>query len=323
MSAGIASFLAKGTGPRELRSALRLKTKRLGALLQALDTVKTVRAELPHNVLGGDLLELLSNRMRELLQNEEEARTAVAAVLVRRSRFTDRTAFVRPPKSAFPLNSEPGRSSAGGLAAWKPVLQERDPFPALPASQSIVLAAAPFAPPQQQDISQADRQPVRAASDNNRNWFPLDKGQVMTRKRSGEMVRSLLAAKLQEYWELGWPQETSKKDSNQISGAGAKSETSTAPQSPWHLAAQAPRSWPEITAQQVGRRIQSLAAGASSGHALQTINSSSPDKVEIQNIFNIEVKTEGGRGPGFADDLSERIANILREQALQHGIDIT
>jgi len=52
----------------------------------------------------------------------------------------------------------------------------------------------------------------------------------------------------------------------------------------------------------------------------QTVRSSASEKVEIQNTFHIEVKSEGDR---TTTELSERIADILREQALQHGIDIT
>src|SRR5262249_38592331 len=101
MTTGITSFLAKGTGAKELRSALWLRTRRLGALLQAIDKVKTVGSEVPRNVLGTDLLGLLSNRMRELLQNDEKTPAAVGSGYRREPKVFGAGDFLRLSEPTF------------------------------------------------------------------------------------------------------------------------------------------------------------------------------------------------------------------------------
>ena len=50
-------------------------------------------------------------------------------------------------------------------------------------------------------------------------------------------------------------------------------------------------------------------------------------RLEINNTFNIQVGSaaEGDVGTGDAslEDLSDRVAEILRQQAIRHGIDVT
>ena len=55
----------------------------------------------------------------------------------------------------------------------------------------------------------------------------------------------------------------------------------------------------------------------------QTVHSDLPEKVEIQNVFNINMKAQDNGIGNSTMELSEKIADILREQAIQHGIDIT
>lgn len=323
MSASIASFLRKGTGPKELRSTLRLKIGSIGALLQALSTLKSMRAEVPRSVLGGDLLGLLSDRMRALLQNEEQSPVTADVMPVRRSRFSGQNDFVRQPESPFSLSAEREKGEANRFATLTSLPQGHGSIPALPASHSIVSSAEPFTPPQFQETSRSELQSAPMVPGLNHNPLSSSEVEVTVRRQSREAARSLLAKKLQEYWELSKPQQPSEKASSQTTSTEAKSKTPATTHPPWHPTTQAPRSWPELTAQQVAQRIRSLGASTSSSRVLQTVNSNPPEKVEIQNVFNIEVKAGAERGTGSADDLSERIADILGEQALQHGIDIT
>ena len=54
----------------------------------------------------------------------------------------------------------------------------------------------------------------------------------------------------------------------------------------------------------------------------QTVQTSTPDRIEVQNVFNVEVHTQGMAADETLSTLSEKIADILREQAIQHGIDL-
>jgi hypothetical protein len=85
------------------------------------------------------------------------------------------------------------------------------------------------------------------------------------------------------------------------------------------------RSWPELAGQDLAEQIQTFARG-SSGAPLDVLSQSvappgSPERVEIKNYFQLAL---GGNGsPGARRELADRLADVLREQAIQHGIDIT
>jgi hypothetical protein len=318
----VASFLAKGTGPRQLRSALRAKTKPLGALLRSIEALKAVRAEASPNVLGGDLIALLSNRMRALLQVNEQPPDGTEVISTRESKFPDQNDFVHSPKSEFSPDSEAEEASANGFAALERALQRHASFPAPPNSRDSSSLLDPFAPRQSLAVSQPGWEPARVLPDNGRNSFPSGGSEAPTRGQNKEAARSLLAEKPREYWELSQTQPTSAKASDHVVAASSRSESPAATQ-PQRPAMASPQPWPDATARQLARKVRSSGADLSSTRASQTINSGSPDKVEIQNVFNIEVKPSGVGAADSSDDLSERISDLLRQQALQHGIDVT
>lgn len=369
MNVGITSLLEKGSGPKELCAALGVKTRPLAALSRALATIKRVGSEVPPDLLGGGLLDLLSHRMRELLGYDGQPQVKIAEVPGPISRFADQSEFKPARNSTFPGNSEPGRSAAKGSGALTPALPRRHSFPAMLESPSIPVPADPVTSFEFPVAAQPHEPLLPEVSGRKRGPGPPGAGGATAPKWAREPVPSLLAEKLGEYWELNRLQQSSGKNLNrqaipggnnqapgdfpllwppsapiarsrpEIAGQpadrrisslraeasipGGKSQVSEDLQPPWPNSAQTPRSWPEITGHQAARRISSLGAEASSHRAVQTVNSSAPDKVEIQNIFNIEIGAASSRGEGWADNLSERIADLLREQALQHGIDIT
>jgi hypothetical protein len=326
----VAAILEKGHRPRELLSALRAKIKPLGALPRSLDALKTARAELPQNVLGGDLLGLLSNRMRELLRGDEQRADGAGEARVSNTKFADQTEFTRSLAAPFSPNSEPTKAREGGFTAIEAALQRGVSIPGPPGSQNAYASPDPFAPRRFQAASRREWETTRDVSARDRDSFPPGDGAETARRRSGEGARSPLAERLREYWELSRSQQGAEKDSNRTAGAATEGEppaipdTSRLPTAQPHTT-RTPQSWPEITARQLARKLRSSTADISSSRATQTINSGaagSPEKVEIQNVFNIEVKPSGGGGDAFTEDLSERLSDILLEQALQHGIDV-
>ena len=62
--------------------------------------------------------------------------------------------------------------------------------------------------------------------------------------------------------------------------------------------------------------------GASAGFAAAAVAGPGSDPVEIRNVFHIGV-ADGRREPLDSGELAAQIAEILREQALRHGIDLT
>ncbi len=85
--------------------------------------------------------------------------------------------------------------------------------------------------------------------------------------------------------------------------------------------------WPQITGDQVATRLQAFVSGASvSANVLpvhEVFDTSPKNPGAIQNSFHIQVNMQGENGNQWVSDLSERIADVLREQAIQHGIDLT
>ncbi|MGH9751400.1 MAG: hypothetical protein ACREA2_01330 [Blastocatellia bacterium] len=351
----VAAILEKGRRPRELLSALRAKTKPLGALPRSLDALKTARVELPQNVLGGDLLGLFSNRMRELLRGDEQRADGAGEARVSNTKFADQTEFARSLAAPFSPNSESTKAREGGFTAIEAAIQRGVSIPTPPDSRYINASRDPFTPPRFQAASRREWITTRDVAVRGRGSFPPGAGPATARRRGGEAARSLLAEKLQEYWELNKSRQGAEKDSRPTAGAatapgvsitqgpdGEKDSRPTAGAAtegeppavpdPSRLPTAQPRttrtpqSWPEITARQLARKLRSSTADISSSRATQTMKSDaagSPEKVEIQNVFNIEVKPAKGGGDAFTEDLSERLSDILLEQALQHGIDIT
>ena len=155
----------------------------------------------------------------------------------------------------------------------------------------------------------------------NRPAFPTEDESGAGGTTKTERADSIFVEKLREYWHLHCqPQTNDEPEGNQRTGVakerGRKVPAQTLPDSP--LASQ---SWPRMTGRQVAQKLGAFVSGDidTSGQAGQPLPSGAPEKIEIQNTFHIEVKS----GRDRTTELSERIADILREQALQHGIDIT
>lgn len=138
-------------------------------------------------------------------------------------------------------------------------------------------------------------------------------------------IAPVLVEKLREYWRLSRPENSPEKISaypgSPITDGG--NADASFPALPRYTPA--PGSWPEMTGQQAAKNIDSFISGRGTPGSVrsvrQVIQSDLPEKVEIQNVFNIQVKNEESREN--SRDLSEKIADILHEQALQHGIDVT
>jgi hypothetical protein len=133
----------------------------------------------------------------------------------------------------------------------------------------------------------------------------------------------MLSTKLQEYWELSQSQRSlglagrsgTNPPVNSASGF-SHAPTNILPD----------RSIDNIAGQQPVEKLK----GFTSGMAPRTLgmnvrassNSDLLPNVEIQNTFHVNVNNESGE-LGSLGEFSDKIADILREQALQHGIDIT
>jgi hypothetical protein len=328
-------FLVKATGPSKLRSELRLKTKPLNRLLKAFKVIRTLQTQVPREVMGGDVLALMSEHLRQILSYSEPLEKVMA--VTGKSRFT--------PQNKVPLDLErEGFSLSKGDAGVTPAGSAKKPF-YLPDLEKTVF--------QNQDL-------VSSTSLLSPRYIKKELKDVISKERnqSGQPVTSLFVEKLREYRQLSQKSrilegnlshptqvEKDRRGNGFLSPALLNSfvEPRSRPEILKPLEEEekrnrtsfstlsnrtlTPRPWPEMTGQEIAEKLHAFVSGQrgfnSSEHIRQTIPVNSPEKVEIQNIFHIEVKAAGDRDPGSLQDLSEKITDILRQQALQHGIDIT
>jgi hypothetical protein len=83
-------------------------------------------------------------------------------------------------------------------------------------------------------------------------------------------------------------------------------------------------SWPEFFARQTAGKLQQLTKpGTVPPHTGLTTSTQVHDKVEIQNVFQVNLANDDGYGKSSLTSLAEALTDILREQALHHGIDVT
>ncbi|MCI0486808.1 MAG: hypothetical protein L0229_09430 [Blastocatellia bacterium] len=323
MADAVRSFIDKGTGPRLMQSVLRANSRRLGALLQAIGAVDCMRAKVPLSLWGGDIFGVMSKQLRSWLEGAEPPRPEAYSVPAGRSLFGEAKGPVDSKQSRFSSSSSVEKAKAKGFAPPVSANDSRSPF--LSPDDSRAEARDPFSALSPENAAFRSQWPEAFENVTSRSSFS-ETSETKERKPNGKPVESLLDKKLRQYWEASESKQVSERDSVRNKDAEANIQTTAAPFSAERFKPPG-QSWPEITARQAAQKLRSPGSNQISSdysaRAQQTINSGSPDKVEIQNVFNIEVKTERGGGAGSTEELSEKIADILREQAIRHGIDVT
>lgn len=328
MADAFKSFRQKADGPARLRATLRRDIKPLGVLLSSLDAPRAVRSEVARGVLGGDIFNVMSARLSGLLQHDappaatdDTARAKHATPQPSFNAKQDPTTlapFVHPARAARPNNSHATSQALTTRRAPSDVKRVIDNVAANAQTSMTddVTKLASLAAPA--EAKARDREPSRFQS-------PSDETRGPARERRSP--DSVLLIKLREYWQLNERAQSSVSPAPlPPQSPAAESPKNARPLPAAHFGEEARTRWPEVTGQQFARKL-GAAASTSSGsfqRVEQRVNTDAPERVEIQNIFNVEVRAEGASGAtSLPADLSESIADILREQAIQHGIDLT
>lgn len=327
MTTEIDRFLATATGPARLRSDLRRTTKAVRTFPRALDALEGVRTEIPESLLGGELLGLLGASLQQLLWDWVQPVARRGAVRGSGPEFSGkpgtggdgrRVEFPALPEAA----AEQGRRMGAG-ASGLPRADVSFPTPDRGDVARSTDLASPLRPA---------RPGARSASGSEDSAHPAHALPGTQAEAAGEQgwrrgsVPSMLARKLDEYWRADRRAAPSGRETWPSPGRDEPAKRPAVLQpTPW-FNRPAPPPWPERVARHAsGKVAHLLTQSGSNGPAQrvqQTLKADLPEKVEIQNVFNLEVGT-GGFGQGSTSDLAEAIADILHEQALQHGIDVT
>lgn len=301
------------TGPRRLRSVLRQSTAPMHQLLKSLDGPTELRASIPATVFGGDIFDVMSQHLRAALMCPPPQRTSAPRSARRKHvlQSTGQSGFAKAgfqnPLDVFPLlDSRLMRSTLSestSTSAFSPVML--DPMPAL----------------RRLDDSSGERVMVHPRGNTNLTEVKK-KNEILQQPQIHQDTRTLAVApalvnSLQRYWEL-MPE---KRETHTLQPSHAEVLTGAAGfpiTEPEQRTAS--RSWPTFTGNDVAEKLRAFGTGSHS--SLKPTRSNTTPDHQVQNVFNIEVRNGNQNAPTY-DDLGERIAAILHEQALQHGIDVT
>jgi hypothetical protein len=314
-------FLRSMTGPARLRAALRKARLPLFTLLTALNSSASVRKSLPASVLGGDIFGLMSKRLRELLEVTTQSETVVSRSRTSRHPLIDDFTHRESAKTLLTVRYSPAGRLVSSANSDQEQLDHLRRILAESASPGLPAAGDQLFAPSREGAPESIFSLISTPADGNVRLVSEPADLLARYKQNGNAELPLLERKLQQYWKLSQPGRTGYRNPGESSPAGGISQTSVAGFSEPLGLTPASRPWAEL----VGREISRKARAASNqihSEASSSMSHRSTGNVEIQNVFNIEVRSGSNGANGF-DDLSERITEILNEQALQHGIDVT
>jgi hypothetical protein len=322
MLSGIQRLLANGTSPLEFRSTLRRKTKAIRQFGQPIERIKTLQARIPLTVSGGEIVELMSLRLRQLLQHAETPEKILSLRKDRSGAAFGRIGNGNSKGNDFPDQPASVMEAAGPFFSSGPKSGNRADKPWITDSKDASTRAGAW--PSLSEESSTEILTKTVTSEILPERFALEKRDPLpTRGRSGPLESSAFLRTLQQYGQFAHLEDAGEPDSENrpVPGlTGKKPPVFPASSREGRSAG----SWSEMPGQEVAERLRALTQGNGNlpSSSIREFASSSSGPVRVQNVFHIEVQGQGTGDASFGD-LSTRLADILREQAVQHGIDLT
>jgi hypothetical protein len=312
MTGGIATPFRIATDAVRRCAGLRRETAGLRAATAAAHAVRSAGARFPSAVLGGELLAMMSAQFRELVDRpcgrngSEYARDArrefPAPADVERigGAWSEATREHPAPPKFESSNTARGRlapDSAGG--------SPRPANGAVPANAAFPAPAAPTA--WESAASQDDLSPA----------WPSRQLSPSRAQRAGPA--GVMARKLRDYWDLeqrGAISRAAAAPAAEPNGGGRRTAAETESSAP---TAQ-PLRFGQTT---FAERLQAFVAGRGEPreHTPRAAWQESPAAAPDARIRRQASAPGGGISP--AGDFAEQLADTLRSQALDHGIDLT
>ena len=307
---GLNSVVRMMSGPVRLRSALKRKTAPVRTLIAALDGPGELRVRIPASVFGGDIFGVMSKQLREALVFAPPAETSVSKPHRRRTlpSSSENPLFQNPSNLFSPLAHGVKRSTLFSepiAKASTPTLETLTAQPSISARSSWETQLSSL----QRSTLGAGEAP--AISENKKIQLTALPTQRYSRSEPA------LVSSLNRYWhlirEVREIRGSNKTLAPQVLATATPDAHVPVPEQPTIV----PRAWPSA----VGREVSAKLSSFNDSPLKPARPSSRPDQ-QIQNVFNISVN-HANQPSATYDDLGERIAELLHEQALQHGIDVT
>lgn len=295
------------TGPRRLRSALRRKTVAISRVLNCLSGPSELCVRIPAAVFGGDIFGVMSSQLRDSLI---VAQSAPVPQLSRQRRRLNELSALKDSQNPFQLISQlhtpttQWANSDNELTRTSLASSETSTERSVP---SFSLLETQGSPKKFEEILFDKTQSAKLKVN------PATPSTTRTLTPAPALVSSL-----NRYWQtVREVRDASHARPQAFVEAPASATGFHVTDSEQHTAA---RAWPNLAGRDVSEKLRSFTNTANPFPQPARL-SSTPER-QIQNVFNIEVNQANNHSANF-DDLGDRIAQILHEQALQHGIDVT
>lgn len=312
---GVNAVVRTLTGPRRLRSALRRKTVAISALLEALDGPGELRVTIPAAVFGGDIFGVMSTQLRDSLIVPPPSNTSAPIPDRKHTLPLLENSFAKHSKNSSPLASRSAQSTLPSESL------------ATAQTRSFLNSERSSSEPQATGAFSISENQARA-----RVLAPTLETSVVTRLQTIETATSptarlastarpapaasALESSVNRYWQaIREGRDAGRSHSQPLAESPANSASFPVADAEQH---RAQREWPTSTGVDASPKLRSFTDVSQPSKSRFTL---APER-QPQNDFNIEVNHPNHHSSNF-DDLGDRLAQILHEQALQHGIDVT
>lgn len=313
------------SGPRRLRSALRQKTVVISRLLGALEGPTQLRATIPAAVFGGDIFNVISEQLRDALI----VPPATASVMSRPHRKQvlplSENPAAKHPKNPSPLANRLKPSTIPGETF---AVSKKASFPN--TERSSLEPQASGADPIPENLTQGHARRAHALETSAVSQAAVLQRQTIEAATSMAILEpaarlapteSTLVNSLNRYWQH------SRKANHNAGGnerVGIEQPKVLRSRTVPEVEQPGATAWPNsITPDALKNRVPSdrsaLLNRTTDSAAARSLRSA-PLKSSTDPDFNFH---QANYHAPTHDDLGDRLAQILHEQALQHGIDVT
>lgn len=323
------NLLGTLTGPRRLRSVLRQKTVAISSLLVALERTAELRATIPAAVFGGDIFGVMSTQLRDALIVPPPPASVVSRPHRKQSIALLENSFAKHSKDLFsenvlsPLAARLKRLTLPGDTSLNPTT----PFRNTEGLSSESLAEVSENSPRQQTLASkrahALSQPIEHALQRSSVTGLSAITAATSSTPTFAPASNALVNNLNRYWQHALETNRASRANESIAAndqSGVSHHTTVSDlEQPGSTVWSNPMITDDFKSRASVNERRSPLNETTNSVAGRALRSERP-KSGPEPDFNFH--PANNHAPHY-DDLGDRLAQILHEQALQHGIDVT
>ena len=320
MLSGISGYRIAASGPVRLCNGLKKQSSVLRRALHKKPPVQAVGASISRDILGGDLINLLSKGLQERLMENGPPELPVEIHQPRSVQFPmiSRTQGFNNQSDTLPLHEVSHKhrafdavNAASNSGSWDAIAHGEASTKAVDTPTGAQEpASTPFARHVYLDQKHpTGANPLVPATSGSKLVMLLDK---LDAQRHSSQAKTQQNIQAQQKHSVSQVHQQANPGSSHLPGS---------------FMDPTPAQWTTRTGNHIARAVQEGQVREGHERTLHTGNqhmkAGSGDHVEINNTFHIDVHAGEIHPGGPGGDLSEKISTILREQAIQHGIDVS